>query len=202
MRKIILASASPRRKELMEQINFSIEVIPSRVEEIITETDPAKIVEELSLQKAWDVYKSCEDKDALVVGADTVVALQGKILGKPKDKEDAFRMLRSLSGNVHEVFTGVTMVWTEEETKTFTFHECTKVSFYEISETEMEVYINTNRSAGDSKCPVTEWEDKAGAYGIQGLAAKFVKKIEGDYNNVVGLPVARLYHEIASRNIL
>ena len=186
--KIILASASPRRKELLAQIGIPFQVVVSHVEEVITQTEPGKVVEELSLQKASAVAELMKgsDEELLVIGADTVVACDGQILGKPADEEEAVAMLRSLSGRSHEVFTGVTLLHLlpggKVESKVF--HERTAVTFCEMSEEEISGYV----ASGDPM-------DKAGAYGIQGFCARYIRGIEGDYNNVVGLPVGRLYQE-------
>lgn len=186
--RIILASASPRRRELLTQIGVDFEVIVSDVEEKVTADLPHEVVMELSAQKAESVMKDLSSqKDAeqtIVIGADTVVACGGEILGKPKDGEDAGRMLRMLSGREHEVYTGVSFVYSGCE-KAHTFYECTKVKFASMTEREIEEYIAT-------KDPM----DKAGAYGIQGFCARYIEGIEGDYNNVVGLPVCRVYQEL------
>lgn len=190
MKKIILASASPRRRELLEQGGIPFTVIPSQAEENITTTNPVLAVEELSYLKCSDVYeKSVED--VVVIGADTVVVSDGKILGKPSSKEEAIEMLQGLQGRTHEVYTGVTIMTREgkENTKK-TFHEKTKVVFYPMSDEEIRSYVNTK-----------EPMDKAGAYGIQGKSAIFIKEINGDYNNVVGLPLARLYQELKNTGI-
>lgn len=186
--RIILASASPRRRELLTQIGVDFEVIVSDVEEKVTADLPHEVVMELSAQKAESVMKDLSSrKDAeqtIVIGADTVVSCGGEILGKPKDAEDAGRMLRMLSGREHEVYTGVSFVYSGCE-KPHTFYECTKVKFAPMTEREIEEYIAT-------KDPM----DKAGAYGIQGFCARYIEGIEGDYNNVVGLPVCRVYQEL------
>lgn len=186
--KIILASASPRRRELLGQIGIGFEVRISNVEERVTTVEPAVVVEELSRQKAEAVYASLEAdvEDVLVVGADTVVALEGQILGKPSDPEQAAEMLRRLAGNIHGVYTGVTLLYRSGSgmVQRRVFHESTKVEFFPMTEEEIRRYVQSG-----------ECMDKAGAYGIQGLFARYVKKIEGDYNNVVGLPVGRLYQE-------
>lgn len=181
--KLILASASPRRKELLEQIGMSFCVIPAKGEEVITKKKPQEVVMELSEQKAAEVADGIEEP-CIVIGADTVVAADGKILGKPKNEEDALAMLWDLQGRKHEVYTGVTLYDTENGTKN-TFYEKTDVYMYPATKEELISYIKTG-----------EPMDKAGAYGIQGMGAKLVEKINGDYNNVVGLPVARLFREI------
>ena len=189
--RIILASASPRRRELLEQIGLAFEVRVSNVAEKVTAVEPGLVVEELSVQKAEAVLAelACEE-DVLVIGADTVVSAKGRILGKPSDEKDAVGMLEILSGESHEVYTGVTLLYRsfhEEAScvRRHVFHERTKVSFYPMSQEEIAFY------AASGECM-----DKAGAYGIQGLCARYIKGIEGDYNNVVGLPVGRLYQEI------
>lgn len=184
--KYILASKSPRRKEILTKLGIQFEIIPAEGEEIITSTDPATVVEELSSQKAQEVYdrmSAGEDNPIIIIGSDTVVAKSGEILGKPKDKDDAFRMLKMLSGASHSVFTGVTVIYASEDVmKQITFHDETKVFMYDIPDEEIWSMI-------DSGEPM----DKAGAYAIQGLAGKFIYRIEGDYDNVVGLPGAKLY---------
>ena len=181
MKHIILASASPRRKEILELADLKFDVMPSDAQEITTKTAPNEVVMELASLKAKDIYKKLE-KQSMIVGADTVVAYQGQILGKPADEADAKRMLTMLSGQTHEVYTGVCVI---EDGKTKTFYEETKVTFYEISDEQIDRYIKTG-----------EPMDKAGSYGIQGKAAVFIKGIEGDYYNVVGFPIARFLQEI------
>ena len=190
MNKIILASASPRRKELLSQIGLFFEVITGDVEEITTSTLPQEMVEELSYMKALDVFQKLpkEDREGkIVIGADTVVACDGQVLGKPKDKQHAFEMLSLLQGREHYVYTGVTLMKAGEkaETASVTFHEATAVHVYPMSEEEILKYI-------DSANPM----DKAGSYGIQEEFAAFIKGIEGDYFNVVGLPIGRAYQEL------
>ncbi|MBO5282035.1 MAG: septum formation inhibitor Maf [Lachnospiraceae bacterium] len=198
--KIILASASPRRRELLAGLGLDYTVLASGVEEQITEKEPAKVVEELSAQKAGDVlqrllapnFRKGDDEELLVIGADTIVSIEGQILGKPADERDGAEMLKRLSGRQHQVYTGVTLYhWHRGETRKCTFHECTQVWFYPMTQEEISWYISTG-----------EPMDKAGAYGIQGLGNRFVKAIEGDYNNVVGLPVARLYQELKALKLM
>ena len=185
--RIVLASASPRRKELLGLLGLEFEIIVSDVEEVVTESAPDRVVEALSRQKAEDVFKRLEG-DVLVIGADTVVSLEGNILGKPKSEAEAVEMLEKLQGNEHRVFTGVTLIGRKDgEEFCKTFSEGTVVKFYPMAEEEIQWYV-------ESKEPM----DKAGAYGIQGLGARFVEHIHGDYNNVVGLPIARLYQEMKS----
>ncbi len=195
--KVILASKSPRRKEILEQMGMEFEILPAAGEEVIADTDPSKVVEALSKQKAEEAARKLmggpepmlmdSSEPVLVIGADTVVAQDGKILGKPADEADAARMLRELQGREHSVFTGVTLIRIAGEgiRRRKTFSEETKVSFYPMSEEEIEAYIATG-----------EPMDKAGAYGIQGKAFIYVKGITGDYYNVVGLPAARIYQEM------
>ena len=209
--RLVLASASPRRRELLSQIGLEFTVMPSTKEENAKTTEAGALVQELSRQKAVDIWEQLsggqgQNPDAdqeqiseetqeqnlngkrqpelLVIGADTVVCCEGKILGKPHSREAAAEMLTALQGRSHEVYTGVTLY---SQSETVTFFECTQVEFYPMTEVEISEYI-------DSKEPM----DKAGAYGIQGLGARFVKGIRGDYNNVVGLPVGRLYQELKS----
>ena len=254
-KKIILASASPRRRELLTQIGLEFEVVVSETEEKITSTEPAKVVEELSAQKAQAVWgwmhlqtdtddnadarilnknvepcdiqisvdsaeacggslsdnaEKCADRTQeyhnvrgrgekkaaaqanIVIGADTVVACDGKILGKPKTVTDAMAMLQLLQGRAHDVYTGVTILYDENgEQRKLTFHEKTTVHFCPMSEEEIREYVAT----GDPM-------DKAGAYGIQGFCARYIQGIEGDYNNVVGLPVGRVYQELRKLQLL
>lgn len=194
MKKIILASASPRRKELLEQIGMEFSVFPSSKEEIVETTVPADVVRTLSKQKAEDVWNASYEKqeDSIVIGADTVVSCEELILGKPKDEADALRMLAMLQGKEHQVWTGVTLIWKEEgKQKHYSFYVETNVVLYAMTQEEIITYIRS----GDSM-------DKAGAYGIQGRFAAYIKSIRGEYNNVVGLPVGRLYHEMKSFHLL
>lgn len=193
--KIILASASPRRKELLKQIGLSFKTMPSLKEEKITKETPAEIVEELSYQKAVDICGQLAEtmkEDFLVIGADTVVSCWNKLMGKPRDKEDACEMLWELQGKSHQVYTGVTLAWKYKEMPAMfhTFHECTDVTVYPMTEEEIEKYV-------DSGEPM----DKAGAYAVQGLFAAHIQGICGDYTNVVGLPVGRLYQEMKQRGL-
>ena len=181
MKRIILASASPRRKDLLEQIGLTFEVTVSNVPEVITKSEPSEVVEELSAQKAKAAAQAqMKEGAAIVIGADTIVCQDGKIMGKPKDKEDAAKMLKRLAGNTHSVFTGVTVI--EDGVTVRTFSCETKVRVYPMTEQEIWDYIETG-----------EPMDKAGAYGIQGRFAAWIEGIEGDYNNVVGLPVSALW---------
>ena len=187
---IILASASPRRSELLKQAGFSFTVVPSTTEETRTETSPGQLVEDLAFQKANDVYETVKgnytDQDFMVIGADTIVYYDGEVLGKPADAQEAFDMLKLLSDRTHQVYTGLAIILRKaNEKQVHLLHERTDVTFYPISDEELKDYIAT----GD---PL----DKAGAYGIQGTFAVHVKEIKGNYNNVVGLPIARLYQTL------
>ena len=186
-KRIVLASASPRRSELMKQAGFTFEIQVSKKEEVYQSERPDEIVEELSLLKAEDVAQSLEQENVIVIGADTVVALDGKILGKTKSKEDAFTMIQSLQGRAHQVYTGTAILIFDEfgSCRTVNHAVRTEVFVNPMSEEEIKTYVQ-------SKEPM----DKAGAYAIQGLCAKFIKEIKGDYYNVVGMPISRLYQEV------
>lgn len=191
----ILASASPRRVELLTQMGLEIEVMPSNADESTDQTDAARIVEELSIAKCQEVARRLEGiktGDYCIIGADTVVALDNEVLGKPKDEADAKRMLSLLSGNTHQVFTGVTVLvhLSGVHSSLVTFHEQTDVTMYELPEEQINNYVATG-----------EPMDKAGAYGIQGRGAVLIHHISGDYCNVVGLPIARLFHELCKLGI-
>lgn len=197
MRDIILASKSPRRRELLQLLDFDFTIIVSDADETIEKLSPSETVCELSARKAMAVWENELSKhgntmDKLVIGADTIVACDGQILGKPVDEEEAFEMLTMLQGSSHEVYSGVTLVWEEAgNVQKHSFFECTRVVFYPMTKSEISDYIAT----GDCM-------DKAGAYGIQSKAAPYIKEIVGDYNNVVGLPVARLYQEMKRKSLL
>lgn len=188
MRQIILASQSPRRRELMELIGFPFSVRVSDGEETITSHDPAAVTEELSWQKAQAVAAELDDvQEIIVIGADTVVSVEGQILGKPASKDEARSMIRTLQGRDHMVYTGVTILGRSalHSDRCETFSEGTRVTVASMSEDEIESYISTE-----------EPYDKAGAYGIQGTFARFIQGISGDYYNVMGLPVHRLYKQL------
>lgn len=181
MKKIILASASPRRKELLETAGAEFEILVADVDETVPEgTLPEDAAVMTAEKKALAVAES--NGNAVVIGADTIVVAGDKILGKPRDKADACAMLRMLSGVDHRVITGVCIACQD---KKITFAQTSKVKFYDLTDAEIEAYVATNES-----------EDKAGAYGIQGRGCVLVEKIEGDYFNIVGLPVARVMREI------
>ena len=195
MEQMILASASPRRLELLRQVGIEPVVEPSHVQEVITSTIPGEVVMELSRQKAEDIAGLPRGVPVIVLGADTVVAADGKILGKPKEREDAIRMVKLLQGRSHQVYTGVTLVFCGENSSqntspVITFFEETEVCVFPMTDRQVEAYV-------DTKEPM----DKAGAYGIQGKFAAYVKGIVGDYNNVVGLPVGRVCQELGKRGI-
>ena len=179
MKQIVLASASPRRKEILEAVGIKFEVMTSGVEENMNHRlSPPEIAKELAYLKAKDISNQL-DGDYIVVGADTIVEYNG-ILGKPKNKEEAYHMIKLLSGQVHRVITGFAVIDCKAK-KEFSDYESTNVYFRHISDEEIKKYIETG-----------EPMDKAGAYGIQGKASLFVSKIEGDYFNVVGLPIFKL----------
>ena len=198
-KKIILASGSPRRRELLSQIGLSFTVRVSEADEHTEETKPEKLVCILSERKAlavWDELTEEEKKESILIGADTVVAVDDRILGKPADETEAFRMIKLLQGRSHQVYTGVTILRQgglqplADETNTCSiqkkqFFEKTDVLVYPMSEEEITAYVKTGEPL-----------DKAGAYGIQGSFAAYIQGINGDYSNVVGLPVGRLYHEL------
>ena len=215
MEKIILASQSPRRQEILSLGGYEYEVCVSSAEEQIPPEElenltPQELVEKLARVKAEDVYrrncsknmeKSMTDNQAAdsveeitVIGADTVVAVDGCVLGKPKTEDEAKQMLARLSGRTHDVFTGVCILWTDSDTQEEihgnSFHCHTKVTFYPMTEEEIDNYVAT----GDCM-------DKAGAYGIQSGAAKYIQGIEGDYLNVVGLPLSKIYHVLREKLI-
>ena len=177
MKKIILASQSPRRKEIMETAGYDFEIKVSGCEEIVPENvTPKEVAKSLALQKAESVFK--DNRDSIVIGADTIVVLGNEILGKPKNEVDAKEMLKKLSGNTHRVFTGIAVISAE---KTVNDVQETEVNFYDLTDEEIDDYIKTG-----------EPMDKAGAYGIQGRGCLFINGICGDYFNVVGLPIALL----------
>lgn len=176
---IILASASPRRKEILENTKLKFDIIKSDIDEIILEKEsPIQAVMRLAFEKSMDI--ASKNEDDLIIAADTVVVLDENILGKPKDKYEAYNMIRSLSGRTHEVITGISLVNLGLSKKIIDYVVST-VKFKELSDEDIKDYIHTNESL-----------DKAGAYGIQGYGAMLVEKIEGDYFNIVGLPISKL----------
>ena len=184
-KRIVLASASPRRSELMKQAGFTFEIQVSKKEEVYQSERPDEIVEELSLLKAEDVAQSLEQENVIVIGADTVVALDGKILGQTKVKRRCiWRMIQSLQGRAHQVYTGTAILIFDEfgSCRTVNHAVRTEVFVNPMSEEEITDYIEHENVM-----------DKAGAYGIQGRFAIHIDKIEGDYYNVVGLPISYIY---------
>lgn len=185
--KIVLASASPRRLELLRQIGFEPEVKVSHVEETVTSHVPGHVVMELASRKAMDVANG-EDAGTLVIGSDTVVAVDGKILGKPCDHEEAAQMIANLEGRAHQVYTGVCMVLcggAEEQHRTVTFFDETDVEIYPMTKEEIYEYAM-----------LEEPMDKAGAYAVQGFFGRYIKGLKGSYANVMGLPISMLYQEM------
>ena len=189
---IILASKSPRRKELLENIGIKPLIIVSDADENIDESNPEELVKKLSHIKAQAVYDKIKaDKtiglheDDYILGADTIVYANGNVLGKPKDKDDARAMIKTLSGSVHSVYTGFTLIDSEGNTVSKAVE--TKVYVYDMSDSEIEDYISTD-----------EPYDKAGAYAIQGYFGRYIDHIEGDYENVVGFPYEHFVKEMQS----
>ena len=190
MRQIILASSSPRRRELLEKAGVHFQVMPSQEEERMENKEPAQIVENLSWQKAASVASKA-NRDVIVIGSDTLVAYEGRVLGKPRDEEEAVETLKLLQGNTHQVYTGVTVIVRDKEEEiTKTFSRRTDVTFYPVDEKEIRAYVAT----GDPM-------DKAGSYDIRGDFSVYIKEIYGDYNNVVGLPVSMLFWEMKQLGI-
>ena len=182
--KLVLASSSPRRAEILRNAGFDFEILPSHVDETLLPGErPADFVFRLAVEKARHALQrlSKTGQETLVVGADTVVVVGDQILGKPKDENDARRMLKLLSGTTHEVLTGLTVIVAATGNET-THVESTRVSFVPLTEADIDEYLRTG-----------EPFDKAGAYGIQGIGGKFIWRIEGCYFNVMGLPVSRLW---------
>ena len=179
--KLILASQSPRRRQLLSLLNIPFDIAPADIEETINEDKPLREeIEKLSFLKANAVFK--DNKDAVVIGSDTIVTLDNKVLGKPEDKEDAKRMLRLLQNNKHVVITAVTIISSKMSE---TFSVVSDVYFYPLSEEEIDKYLEND-----------EGYDKAGAYAIQGLGSKFIKKIDGDFYAIMGFPIGEVYHRL------
>lgn len=192
-KKLILASASPRRKEILEQMGLTFEICPGSGEEIINTEDPEEAVKALALGKAREAAEKLEEKPAgpaLIIGADTVVAYDGKILGKPADAADAVRMLKLLSGATHMVYTGTAVIDAETKELIVNFAEGTRVSMYPMTDAWIRRYVSTG-----------EPMDKAGAYAVQGGCMPFIREIQGEYMNVVGFPAARFYQELLKKGI-
>ena len=181
MQNLILASSSPRRKELLENLRLTFEISSSDADESFSEDmSPAEVVMELASRKSGAI--SAKFPDSFIIGSDTVVVHDGTILGKPASGQEAFEILRKLSGNTHSVYTGVSIISPEKEA---IFYEKTDVTFWELSDEDIDTYIKSG-----------EPFDKAGGYGIQGFGSMLVKQINGDYYTVVGLPVSRLIREL------
>lgn len=175
--RIILASASPRRKELLSKIGYDFEVIPSKKDEVLDlNLNVSENVKKLALSKAKEIFEN--NNDALVIGADTVVSFQGEIYGKPKDEADAYRMLKSLSNQSHEVISGVAILY---RNLVYNFFVTSHVKFKDLSDEEIYKYIATK-----------ECMDKAGSYAIQGIGKELVSSFDGSYENIVGLPLAEV----------
>lgn len=186
MSRLILASASPRRKELLKNVGYEFSIEVCDLEENSDKTAPYELVMDLAKVKAQAIMELHKGEDVIVLGADTVVANGGEILGKPRDLEHAKEMISSLQGKTHQVYTGVCLCWNKEKlNQHLTFYEKTDVEVYPMNLEEINAYVATK-----------ECEDKAGSYAIQGLFSPYIKGILGDYNNVVGLPVARIYQEM------
>lgn len=191
--KYILASQSPRRRELLGKLGISFVVEPAAGEEVILGEHPQEIVQNLAIAKAQEIAEHhTGDKDTVVIGADTVVVCDGEILGKPKDRQDMASMIKRLQGRAHEVYTGVALCYQGDGgQRCHHFAECTKVHFYSMNEEQIASYAAHSDGL-----------DKAGGYGIQSDAAIFIRGIEGEYNTVVGLPIARLYQEMTELGLI
>lgn len=192
--RIILASGSPRRRELIQQAGIPAKICPARGKEVSTCKDPRDYAADLARHKAEEVAEREREipGNYCVIGADTIVVSNRTILGKPRDREDARAILRSLQGHGHEVMTGVCLLYREgEEERALSFTEVSQVTVCPMTEEEIGRYVSTG-----------EADDKAGAYGIQGAFGIYIAKIEGDYYNIVGLPIARLYHTMRDAGLL
>jgi septum formation protein len=196
---LILASASPRRQELLRAAGIAITVQPTNLPEVPQEGEAPKIfAERMAREKAWAVFK--DHPSDYVLGADTIVVMDKQILGKPANRQDAERMLRMLSGHTHEVTTGVCIMGPKSSANTTgktepalgdTRSETTRVTMYKLSDEEIKSYV-------DSGEPM----DKAGAYAIQGMASRWIPRVEGDYSNVVGLPIALVYRMLKEAGVI
>ncbi|MBH1941265.1 septum formation protein Maf [Mobilitalea sibirica] len=189
MFRIILASESPRRKEIMETMGIPFEAMASNVEEVVRETLPEEMVQALAKLKSVNIAERIghSDEDSIIIGADTMVFYQGHALGKPKDRADAIRILEMIADDSHEVYTGVSIIIRRKgyKERIISFAVCTKVTVQPLTRQQIEDYVATG-----------EPMDKAGAYGIQGSFGIFIQGIEGDYYNVVGFPIAKIYEEL------
>ena len=175
-RRLILASNSPRRRQILSEIGLRFEVIPPNIEEHLNSTPPARHVVKYSLEKVKSVSRQVSQ--GIILGADTIVVLESEILGKPKSKAEAFQMLAKLGGQTHTVYSGVAILEVEKNIS-LTGYQTTEVVFNQLNDAEIERYLSTG-----------EYADKAGAYGIQGMGSLLVKEIKGDLDNVIGLPLA------------
>ncbi|MBE5961823.1 MAG: septum formation protein Maf [Lachnospiraceae bacterium] len=186
MYEVILASGSPRRKEILEQIGVAFRIVTSDKEEVMKDEDPAGLVKDLSRMKAKDVALKI-GAESIIIGADTVVAHKAKVLGKPKSREEAIQMIESFQGDSHEVYTGVCIIIKDAEGKEqeINFAKATKVNVCPMTRSQIEEYV-------DTKEPM----DKAGAYAIQGKFAPYIAGIEGDYYNIVGFPISAVYQSL------
>ncbi len=180
--KLILASSSPRRIEILSLLGLDFDVIPAKIKEIPIEGKPIITARKLSREKALSVWKMY--KDAVVIGADTLVYLGNEIIGKPKDEEDAKRILKRLSGKWHNVVTAVSII---SKKRKLTFHDIARVKFRNLTDKEIEDYVRSGEPL-----------DKAGAYGVQGFGATIVEKIHGNFYTVMGLPVVKVYEALKS----
>jgi septum formation protein len=187
-KKLILASASPRRKEILDTAGYLYEVIPSNADEVMEGECAYSLAELNALAKAKEVFERLDNENCVVLGADTVVSVNGQVLGKPTDGEDAFLMLKSLSNSTHEVISGFAIVGKNAFDSGFCV---TKVKFRELSDEEIRAYIATN-----------EPMDKAGSYAVQERACLFAESFEGDFFNIIGLPIQKIYFPLKNHGIL
>jgi len=197
MYRIVLASESPRRKEILTQMGIPFEAIASNVEEVVEEKEPSAMVQALATIKTKDIeeklVKSGKDfADTIIIGADTMVFYKDRALGKPKDMDDAISMLQMLSNKEHEVYTGVSIRihHSQKPLETISFAVCTKVKVQALTTEQIRNYVETG-----------EPMDKAGAYAIQGKFGIYIKEIQGDYYNIVGFPIARIYETLLQHGI-
>lgn len=205
MYRIILASESPRRKEIMKQMGIRFKTVPANITEVIAGSEPSEMVKSLASQKARDVAGRIEaDKeDLIIIGADTLVFHKGHALGKPRDRGHAIEMIEGLSGDTHEVYTGVCIIIRRKrqsriniqgkgssEDEEISFSVCTRVSVYPLTREQIEDYVDTGEPL-----------DKAGAYAIQGEFGIYIKEIHGDYYNVVGFPIGKIYESLSEKGI-
>ncbi|MFA6709199.1 MAG: Maf family protein [Fusobacterium sp.] len=184
---MILASKSPRRKEILENFGFNLQIKTKEIEEVSSKENIIEKIKDISNKKAYEVAN--ENKDDFIVSADTIVSINNKILGKPKNQEDVYNMLRELSGKSHEVITAFSIININKNIY-YSDAEITKVFFNEITDAEIKWYIETK-----------EPFDKAGSYGIQGKGALFVNKIEGDFFSVMGFPLGKFLRALKKLNI-